>query len=649
MRLVFCPVRRVVFRFAFVLVLVVGLFAGPACFAQMMTSAGLQATFVSNDGKVSDTKITRTMGIYVPEGESATSFLPGGKFRVTWLGFLRADLRDEITFQAEVKGTFKLEVGNKTVLEVNDTKGLTPFSEPVPLKKGLNILRATFAAPTSGDAVLRVNVKTSEGIVQPLDPARLSCTKSSELNRCDAMREGLALVLEHRCVRCHDAGVAGGTPDLQMDAPVLDGVGSRLREDWLARWVADPRSIRGDAHMPKIALASRPENARAIAAFLAGTGTNSDVAQPRLTSTEIGKARSLFETLHCDVCHYAEGVGTPDSKRISLSNVASKFYPDALRAYIEKPDAFYKWTAMPRFRLAAADLELLARWLIEQSRGFAPADKAAGHGAVERGKELVQSLGCLNCHAMHLTNNFSTMPLARVGDGRRGCIGPQPNIDFGFTSVERNAINIWLSTQRTAMTRIVPMDFAERHYARLRCAECHEKVDGVPPLNNLGEKLKPEWMTRFIAGEIAQKPRPWLVSQMPAFPRYASGMAVGLAEENGFGPRSQSNAPVAALAAIGAELVQAPPRGLACVQCHANGATAPTVSDSPGINLAFVGARLQPSYFQRWVRKPSAVDPHTKMPSFFTDDGRSPLTQYFEGDADKQIAAIWEYLQTRHE
>jgi len=619
--------------------------------AQTMTSAGLRATFVASDGKTYDTKATPTLSLYVPEGESPTSFLPGGKFRVTWSGFIRADLRDDASFQAEVNGTLKLEIDGVTVLEAANTKGPTPFSEPVHLKKGLNILRATFASPITGDAFVRMKIKTSDGLVRPLDPARLDCADSPELRRSAAMRDGFSLFLEHRCARCHETGISSnGTPDLNMDAPALDGIGSRLREDWLARWIADPRSIRPDTHMPQIRIASRAENARAIAAFLASTGTNANVTtEPKLTSVEIKKAESLFEGQHCDACHYTEASGAPELKKVSLSNVAAKFYPAALQAYIEKPDSYYKWTAMPRYRMAAGDSELLARWLIARSLSYASTIAHATPEIIEHGKELVQSLGCLNCHAMNLTNKFSTMPLARVDVTRDGCIGSQPTIDFGFAPVERSEIDLWLSNQRISLTRNVPIEFAERHYARLRCAECHQKVEGVPALDSLGEKLKPEWMERFIAGEIAQKPRPWLSSQMPAFPKYGNGIAQGLAEQNGFVPQSLTNKPVAALAEIGGQLVKAPPTGLACVQCHADGATVPTISDSPGINFAFIASRLQPSYFQRWVRKPSSIDPHTKMPSFFTDEGASPLKQYFSGNADMQIGAIWEYLQTRHE
>jgi hypothetical protein len=43
---------------------------------------------------------------------------------------------------------------------------------------------------------------------------------------------------------------------------------------------------------------------------------------------------------------------------------------------------------------------------------------------------------------------------------------------------------------------------------------------------------------------------------------------------------------------------------------------------------------------------PLRIDPESKMPKFADDEGKTPLTQYYEGDARKQFDAIWEYLRT---
>ena len=69
------------------------------------------------------------------------------------------------------------------------------------------------------------------------------------------------------------------------------------------------------------------------------------------------------------------------------------------------------------------------------------------------------------------------------------------------------------------------------------------------------------------------------------------------------------------------------------------------VFESQGVNFAYTGARAQKSYFHRWVRNPLRIDPATKMPVYFDAEGKSPLADYYNGDAEKQIEAIWQYIR----
>ena len=70
------------------------------------------------------------------------------------------------------------------------------------------------------------------------------------------------------------------------------------------------------------------------------------------------------------------------------------------------------------------------------------------------------------------------------------------------------------------------------------------------------------------------------------------------------------------------------------------------VFESEGINLVYSAERLQPDYYRRWFRAPISIDPQTKMPVYF-DEGKSPLTDVLDGDGEKQITAVWEYLRLR--
>jgi mono/diheme cytochrome c family protein len=98
------------------------------------------------------------------------------------------------------------------------------------------------------------------------------------------------------------------------------------------------------------------------------------------------------------------------------------------------------------------------------------------------------------------------------------------------------------------------------------------------------------------------------------------------------------------LARIGHTLV-GPIGGFSCSACHSVGSYDAHAFEAPGINLAYGNERLRADYFRRWLRNPLSVDPNTKMPAYFDEEGNSPYTDILEGDAFKQIDAMWHYLK----
>jgi hypothetical protein len=134
---------------------------------------------------------------------------------------------------------------------------------------------------------------------------------------------------------------------------------------------------------------------------------------------------------------------------------------------------------------------------------------------------------------------------------------------------------------------------------------------------------------------------------MPAFPKRAQFLAEGLAMQHGFPPQTQAEPSINQEGAeVGQKLVSIPPLGFSCVSCHSVGKVGATqVFESPGINLVYSSERLLPSFFQRWMRSPSAIDSISKMPTYFDDDGKSPLADVYEGNGEKQIHAVWQYLR----
>jgi hypothetical protein len=309
---------------------------------------------------------------------------------------------------------------------------------------------------------------------------------------------------------------------------------------------------------------------------------------------------------------------------------------------------------MPDFKLTVEEAAQLAGYLESASQASKDATLPGDPGLIERGRQLVQTSGCLNCHTLMLENQFKAPTLAQLSAERwrQGCVAETARDDsrapqFVFQANEIEALRAFAQTDRSSLSRAVATEFAERESRTLNCRGCHGKFEGFPPLDLLGGKLRPEWTKAFVEGTIASKPRFWLDARMPSFPNYAGELSRGMGMLHGYPPETPVEATIDQEAAtVGRRLVAAPPEGFACVQCHGVAKVGATqVYESNGINLALSAKRLLKPYYQRWVRNPLRVDPASKMPVYFDEEGRSPLTEVFGGDGAKQIEAIWQYIR----
>jgi hypothetical protein len=174
----------------------------------------------------------------------------------------------------------------------------------------------------------------------------------------------------------------------------------------------------------------------------------------------------------------------------------------------------------------------------------------------------------------------------------------------------------------------------------------------VPPVEVLGGKLRPEWAAEFIGGrpfkvraDIHPKGDPWVAARMPGYRARAGLIAAAMTMQQGYPPKTPAEPPVDPEAAKTGHRMTGKDNGLSCISCHAvNDMPALEVFESEGTNLGLTAARLRKEYFFRWLRAPLAIDPQSKMPAYF-EDGRSALTDYYDGDGEKQINALYEYFR----
>jgi mono/diheme cytochrome c family protein len=701
---------------------------------------GLTLTITPAGGDVAsgDSRAARLVSLYVPAGAAPSAFVPAGRFVATWEGYINVRIRDFYIFSAQGRGKLTVNIEDKPVLEVSGEDFSTKSGDEVKLSKGKgkNHLVVRYESPEQGDAAVRLLWVMRDDSVRFFDPvpppAFTHDAAAPSLVTGTRLRAGRLLLAEMRCMKCHTtpeslsasvgalapSGSAHATldamPELSMDAPVLSDAGARLNAGWIAAWVNNPRALRPDSHMPRLFNDQKtPKDAidpRAVdvAAYLASLG-GAPAGGKEPADADVEAGGRLFTNFNCIACHSqpggdktaggdapadaantggTEGGNADLFPRVPLQNVAFKLKSEALTEFLLKPQAHYAWVRMPNFRLSEEEASQLAAFLLKESAVKSP---AGPQGDAGNGKKLVESSGCLNCHAIGDGKTTLKAPaLAEISrdDWDKGCLakddaGRKNAPQYELTDDQRESVAAFAATDLSSLKRDSAPEFAERQIATLHCTACHmrdgqesllattyddelkalrDKYPNPPPAGGAeafapdqraplitwaGEKLRPEWMEKFIAGEIPYKPRTYLYARMPGFVARGGLIADGLAEEHDCAlVLPDYPKPDPAQSAVGQKLVgKTPNQAFACVQCHAVANIPPFAPfEAPALNFMYVRERLRKDYFHRWIHNPIKIDPNTKMPSFERDDGKTSITTVLDGDARQQFEAIWQYL-----
>lgn len=291
---------------------------------------------------------------------------------------------------------------------------------------------------------------------------------------------------------------------------------------------------------------------------------------------------------------------------------------------------------------------------------------------VERGRELFQSIGCAACHTFKhdgkaLVASKPAKPWKELLGKTGGCIAETPP-----SSVPQYRFS---AEQRTAMAAVVgtapvPRTVAETIHGTLvafNCYACHKRseIGGVeearndfftsaqkemgdegrlpPALTGVGDKLQDDWMKRILE-QGANDRQLYMQSKMPKFGGGNVGHLVAafasVDRQPDSAPKPNLNLPKYKVTAIGRHLVGA--NALSCIKCH-DFAQHPS-QGVRAINLTTMTKRLREDWFHRYMLDPQAYRPGTRMPAPWPF-GTSTIRDLLEGSADKQIRAVWQYLE----
>ncbi len=161
-----------------------------------------------------------------------------------------------------------------------------------------------------------------------------------------------------------------------------------------------------------------------------------------------------------------------------------------------------------------------------------------------------------------------------------------------------------------------------------------------PPLDRVGDKLNDTYMATLLAngGNL----RAYMGTRMPGYqyePLRAFHESINRLDRKLDVEPVENDQPHEVIVAAGRQAVGN--RGLACIKCHSFGGN--KGGGIGAIDMLKMNERLRFEWFHRYLQNPTLYRPGTRMPNSFVD-GRSALTDLYDGDPAMQIDAIWQYL-----
>lgn len=553
--------------------------------------------------------------------EAEESPHPGiaAEFEALWSGKLTILRNGDYAFDA---GGAEIALGGKVVSEL--ALKLTAGSIPIAVRY----------RRLPGEAQLQLLWKGPGFEWEPLPNQLLSHEESLSENEI-LVNEGRRLASESGCINCH---ASGSTSIARRAAPDLNGIGSRRNQAWLFAWMDDPRAVRGDAAMPvMLSKAERRDIARYLTTL---SGPAAPEMDAKLPSRQREFGSTLFQTLGCVACHHRGGV--------SLAGAGSKMPFGELVAYLKDPARYDPGGRMPSLALNPEEALAVAAHLDKTFSDKNLVGPSEG-GDAAKGKALVASSGCLNCHSADLDSEYEQpAPLAKLSP-RQGCLADEPAgraPRYRFTAEQRTALNAFAAdfSAYPDISRAPVFDHPNR-LQRLRCTACHEwngaaatapVAESAPTLTGVGEKLQSDWLRLTLTGGPRVFDRTEL--RMPDYhPREAARLVESFAKSAGLKPGSGPLLGRTASRETGHAMLGTNPQtgGMACNGCHGWGVFDPLGEDGP--QLLTAGERLRYDWFSRWMRDPARILSGTSMPNYFAS-----LPQ---PEASEKIDNLWAALR----
>ncbi|MBI3306577.1 MAG: c-type cytochrome [Candidatus Omnitrophica bacterium] len=308
----------------------------------------------------------------------------------------------------------------------------------------------------------------------PMNHVEASCAKCHtgvmEVPSAPKLNEGRNLARTFGCFGCHEVK---GFDQPWKAGPSLLHVQSKLDQDWIVRWLHNPKEFRASTHMPQIFHLSNtldPESKAKSDAAIAGIAAylikNSEAVSLQTPASEgnpeIGER--LVKELGCLGCH---SVGDMKANNFGpeLSGLGSKVKADWLFTWLKNPKHYSPGTRMPDLRLSDEEASNIVNYLLKnknekfESISLPHSDPAVvdqlamtfmtgkmrfqdAKTELEKmspnerlefvGKQSIAHQGCFGCHDIKGFETSKPIGTELTEEGSKGI----SKLDYGFIPIE---------------------------------------------------------------------------------------------------------------------------------------------------------------------------------------------------------------------
>jgi cytochrome c2 len=342
-----------------------------------------------------------------------------------------------------------------------------------------------------------------------------------EVPKAERLNTGVFLVEKYGCHGCHKIK---GWEGLRKVGPDLTKVASKTSEEWIYRWIKEPKGFR-PTRMPQVwdvridetadQKARNDVEANAVVAYIVEKSARDAFPPPPAGNLEAG--RKTFETVGCLACHRIgddrRGIDTAlkdgtvrkeleaaafRTHGPNLDGTGSKVDPGWLYSWVRDPKGYWHETRMPNLRLTEKEAADVTAYLMSLKHDDfmarpRPALDAKLRDTIVREYLLAQfptqqadeKLAAMDEHAR-------TQFLGERTIGRYGCFGCHNITGFEKTS----PIGVELTEEGSKLVERLDFGFEHETIPHTLPAWIHLKVK-EPRIYDRGKSKKPEELLRM--------------------------------------------------------------------------------------------------------------------------------------------------------